>query len=392
MRKMRWQKGLAAGMAVVTAMAMMAGCSSSGSTDTTAATQAAETTAAASDGAETSGEEESAAVDVSSREPIRVGTMPHQMGVALYYADREGLFAEAGINVEVAMFQGGAAINEAIGAGELDGAISGLASVYALANNLVKMVGEVDTAGADGIVVRNDSDILQHKGEIEGKPDMYGSADTLRGKSFVCQVGQAQQFYIGRWISQFGLTDEDITFINMEDASGYQAFLSGEGDVIGTKMPYIYELTQQEDSTCTIAAGVEDATGVEIKDCIIFTPQILEERRDDIKTFLSVIYDVIDQMEADQSFREQAIADFYQSTGTELVQEQLEYELTKNRLLTSEVQGSEDYYMGDGMQAVADFYGESGTIVPENVDNVYKNYDTSLLSEVLGVEVKAFSK
>ena len=292
----------------------------------------------------------------------------------------------------MAMFQGGAAINEAIGAGELDGAISGLASVYALANNLVKMVGEVDTAGADGIVVRNDSDILQHKGEIEGKPDMYGSADTLRGKSFVCQVGQAQQFYISRWISQFGLTDEDITFINMEDASGYQAFLSGEGDVIGTKMPYIYELTQQEDSTCTIAAGVEDATGVEIKDCIIFTPQILEERRDDIKTFLSVIYDVIDQMEADQSFREQAIADFYQSTGTELVQEQLEYELTKNRLLTSEVQGSEDYYMGDGMQAVADFYGESGTIVPENVDNVYKNYDTSLLSEVLGVEVKAFSK
>lgn len=392
MRKMRWQKGLAAGMAVVTAMAMMAGCSSSGSTDTTAATQAAETTAVASDGAETSGEEESAAVDVSSQEPIRVGTMPHQMGVALYYADREGLFAEAGINVEVAMFQGGAAINEAIGAGELDGAISGLASVYALANNLVKMVGEVDTAGADGIVVRNDSDILQHKGEIEGKPDMYGSADTLRGKSFVCQVGQAQQFYISRWISQFGLTDEDITFINMEDASGYQAFLSGEGDVIGTKMPYIYELTQQEDSTCTIAAGVEDATGVEIKDCIIFTPQILEERRDDIKTFLSVIYDVIDQMEADQSFREQAIADFYQSTGTELVQEQLEYELTKNRLLTSEVQGSEDYYMGDGMQAVADFYGESGTIVPENVDNVYKNYDTSLLSEVLGVEVKAFSK
>ena len=101
---------------------------------------------------------------------------------------------------------------------------------------------------------------------------------------------------------------------------------------------------------------------------------------------------MIDQMEADQSFREQAIADFYQSTGTELVQEQLEYELTKNRLLTSEVQGSEDYYMGDGMQAVADFYGESGTIVPENVDNVYKNYDTSLLSEVLGVEVKAFSK
>ena len=89
---------------------------------------------------------EAPGVDASylDNEPLRIGTMAHQMGVFIYYADKHGLFNDAGINVARAIFSGGAAVNEAFGAGELDGAISGLASVYALANNLVKMVGEVD--------------------------------------------------------------------------------------------------------------------------------------------------------------------------------------------------------------------------------------------------------
>lgn len=382
---------------VLTAMAVsvMMGCGNSKTTEkpevkeTVAETSTSEETKKEGSGAEIDKQQELTA-DYLANEPLRVGTMPHQMGVSLYYADQNDLFTEAGINVDLTMFSGGAAINEAIGAGELDGGISGLATVYALANNLVTMVGEVDTAGADGIVARNGSDILEHKGEVEGKPDMYGSADTLKGKSYVCQLGQAQQFYISKYISQFGLTDDDITFINMEDASGYQAFLSGEGDVIGTKMPYIYTMINEED--CTIIASVEDATDIKIKDCVVFTPDIIKNRREEVVIFLKVIYGVIDEMEADPDFRKQIIKDFYAENGKEFVPEQLDYELTKNELLGSDKQGSADFFMGDGMQSVADFYGGVGTIDPSNVDNVYKNYDSSLISEALGVEVKAFSR
>ena len=185
--------------AVVVSMAMTAAsltaCGGSGAKATPPATAkeaAPESKAEAPAEAASAEGADAVKTDYLANDPLRVGTMPHQMGVSLWYADKNDLFKEAGINVDLAMFSGGAAINEAIGAGELDGAISGLATVYALANNLVTMVGEVDTAGADGIVVRNDSDILAHKGEIEGKPEMYGSADTLKGKSYVCQLGQAQ--------------------------------------------------------------------------------------------------------------------------------------------------------------------------------------------------------
>lgn len=324
-------------------------------------------------------------------EPLRVGTMPHQMGVSLYYADKHGLFEEAGINVEVPVFSGGAAINEAIGAGELDGAISGLACVYSLANGLVKMVGEVDTVGSDSIVVRNDSDILTAKGEIEGKPDMYGSAETLRGKSFVCQVGQAQQFYALKYISQFGLTEDDITFINMEDAAGAQAFMTGNGDVISTKMPYNYDMVVTDGGYTTVAT-VEDATGIEIKDPVLFTPDAIENRRDEIVIFLQVIWELIDQWANDYEAYKDAVHEFYNDNGKEFDEEQIDYEFSQNRLLSSEAISSSDYFMGDGMQSVADFYGETGAIAPENVDNVYKNYDTSLLEEALGITVQAFTK
>lgn len=380
------RKMAAAVLAATTMMGALAGCGNPGNQQTAGVVQTEELQKEAAAG-ETVLETSERYLD---NEPLRVGTMPHQMGVSLWYADKNDLFKEAGINVELVMFSGGAAINEAIGAGELDGAISGLATVYALANNLVTLVGEVDTAGADGIVVRNDSDILQHKGEIEGRPDMYGSAETLKGKSFVCQLGQAQQFYVSKYISQFGLTEEDISFINMEDASGYQAFQSGEGDVIGTKMPYIYTMTMEGDYT--ICASVEDATGIKIKDCVIFSPSIIEERRDEIKIFLQVIYGVIDDMEADPAFRKEVVEGFYKENGIEFVEEQLNYELEKNKLLGSKALSSDTYMIGDGMQSVADFYGTVGTIDPANVDNVYKNYDNTLISEALGINVEKYSK
>lgn len=381
------RKMAAAVLAATTMMGALAGCGNSGNQQTTGAVQTEEQQKDTTAAGETVMETPEGYLD---HEPLRVGTMPHQMGVSLWYADKNDLFKEAGVNVELIMFSGGAAINEAIGAGELDGAISGLATVYALANNLVTLVGEVDTAGADGIVVRNDSDILQHKGEIEGRPDMYGSAETLKGKSYVCQLGQAQQFYISKYISQFGLTDDDITFINMEDASGYQAFQSGEGDVIGTKMPYIYTMTEEGDYT--ICASVEDATGIKVKDCVIFSPSIIEERREEIKIFLQVIYNVIDDMEADPVFRKEVVEGFYKENGIEFVEEQLNYELEKNELLGSKALSSDAYMIGDGMQSVADFYGTVGTIDPANVDNVYKNYDNTLISEALGINVEKYSK
>lgn len=328
--------------------------------------------------------------DYLDQEPLRIATITAQMGVYLQYAMDHDLFQQAGINVEMYLFDGAVAINEAVGAGELDGCIGGLGSVYALSSNQLVLLSELDTVNADGIVVRNDSDILTVKGQIEGKPNMYGSADTLRGKSFICQVGQAQQFYVSKYVSQFGLTENDISFVNMEVASSYQAFVAGEADAISTKMPYIYDLTHEND--CTIIADVKDATGIEIKDPVLFTPQCIETRREEVKIFLQVIHGIVDAMAADDELRKTAITDFYTTIGKDTQPEYLDYELSQNSLIDSARLIEDDYYAGDGFYAVGEFYVSTGAIAEADLPNILKNIDTSLVSEALGIEVKGYTK
>ena len=239
-------------------------------------------------------------------------------------------------------------------------------------------------------------DTLRKNGRLTGIKSIVASALNIKPvmgstpKGTICQLGQAHQFYIEKYISQFGLTADDITFINMEDAAGAQAFMTGNGDVIGTKMPYCYDMCVT-DGGYTIAASVEDATGIEIRDPVLFTPEAIESRHDEIVIFLQVIYGLINDWANDYESYKAAVNEFYNDNGKEFDDAKVDYEFALNRLFTTEVVSGEDYYMGEGMQAVADFYGKTGAIAAENVD-IYKNYDTSLLSEALGVDVKAFSK
>ena len=372
-------------LSVVLAAVMAFSLAACGSGEEAAETEVTEAAAEAADG------EEAAAPDnYLDKDPLRVANITKQMGVYLQYAMDNDLFTEAGINVEMYPFSGAVAINEAVGAGEIDGCVGGLGNVYALATDQLVLLSEIEVVGSDGIVVRGDSDIASVKGEVEGKPDMYGSADTLRGKSFLCNVGQATQFYVSKYVSQFGLTDDDINFVNMEVASSYQAFAAGEGDVISIGMPYIYDLTHGDD--CVIAASVDDATDIQIKDPILFTPECIAERREEIKIFLKVMHGVVDMMAEDPELRKTAMTDYYDAVGNVTTPEHLDYELQQNVLLDTESLTADDYFMGDGMYSVAEFYVGTGTIAEEDLPNVLKNIDPSLLSEALGVEVKAYTE
>lgn len=79
------------------------------------------------------------------------------------------------------MFPNGSPENEGLAAEQLDVASNGLASVYSTASGLCDWIAESDSGSITAkVYVRSGSPVLDHKGEISGKPDMYGSADTLK--------------------------------------------------------------------------------------------------------------------------------------------------------------------------------------------------------------------
>lgn len=60
---------------------------------------------------------------------------------------------------------------------------------------------------------RSGSPVLDHKGEISGKPDMYGSADTLKGLTVLGPTSTMEQWIANSYFAQFGLTAGSVTNI-----------------------------------------------------------------------------------------------------------------------------------------------------------------------------------
>ena len=214
-----------------------------------------------------------------SGEVLNVGTMALTCGVPVLYAEEQGYFEDAGLNVNIEIFATGAPINEAIAAEEIDVAVSGFASVYSLANANCTWLADVNTTGGMALYARPDSEIAQCT-EEDG---IIGSAEALKGLQILEPLGTAVQYMTESYAEKFGLTPNDINQVNMEYAPAYQAFTTGEGDLIASNPPYSYTLeTEGYTKLCTF----ENATGVNMCDgCFARTP-VVEERSEDIQKFV----------------------------------------------------------------------------------------------------------
>ena len=112
---------------------------------------------------------------------LNVGVLVSTVGIPALYAQDQGWFEEAGLNVNLITFPTGAPVNEAIAARELDIACSGFASVYSLANADCVWLADINTTGGMGIYARKDSPVVAAGHTLSDYPDMYGSAESLKG-------------------------------------------------------------------------------------------------------------------------------------------------------------------------------------------------------------------
>jgi len=228
---------------------------------------------------------------------IRVGTMPNHIGVPIQYAAEKGLYAAAGLDVEVILFPTGAPINEALSAEKIDLAGSGMASVFALASGDAYWLGDyVKTVAGLGVYVRPDSPVLKEKGKFPGKPQVYGSKETVKGLVILGALGTSDQFEAVAWAQGFGLTGNDIKMLNMDRGPAVQAFKTGQGDAIACGgPPYNYEL---EAAGFVLAAGLTDVSGMDIADGMLGRKKFIDANADAVKKFVEVTYSVIDQLYA----------------------------------------------------------------------------------------------
>lgn len=308
----------------------------------------------------------------AEREVLKVGTMALTCGIPVLYAQEKGYFEEAGLNVSIELFATGAPINEAIAANQIDVAVSGFASVYSLANANCTWLADVNTTGGMGLFARADSEVAQNP-----------SAETLKGLQILEPLGTAVQYMTESYAAQLGLTPSDLNQVNMEYASAYQAFTTGEGDAMAANPPYSYQLLE---AGYTELCSFEEATGVNMCDGCFARNEVVEKRSEEVQLFIDVLVKAMDEMQDDE-LRAEYTRKVYEENAINCSDADLAHEIEDRDYVGSDAMKTEGYKLGAAWVAITDFLVSAEKITAENAPNVPASINPAYVSSAVGVEI-----
>ena len=362
--------------AMVLTAAMLGGCGSSASSETTAAAAAAEETAAEESAGEEAAETEAAggggAAEVSGEELV-IGTMANSLGLPVRQADLAGYFEDAGLNVSIEIFATGAPINEAMASGDLDVAVSGMASVYALATGMYTYVGDgVITTGGESIYARADSDIAKAAKSDRG---VIGSAETVKDASILGPLATTAHYQAIKYAESFGLTADDFSMVSMDYAQAYQAFITGEGDLIATKMPYTNQLAE---AGYVCVCDMNMVLDSPIVDTIFVQNDVAQNRAGDVEAFLNCYYRACEDLMNDEAMRRDVAMTWYAEEGITYSESDMDSEIEVKDYYTLDTVNT-DTKIGQFMVDIADFYVDQEMITAEELPNVAASVDDTFV-------------
>ncbi len=325
----------------------------------------------------------------SKYEKLNVGVMVSTMSIPVFYAQDKGWFKEAGLNVNVIIFPTGVPINEAIAAKQLDIACSGFAAIYSVASGSCKWIAETNTTNGAGIYARPDSPIVKEKGKVKGFPKILGSKETLRGVKILGPLGTSAQFINDGYIAKFGLKETDVSQVHMEFGPAYQAFVSGQGDLLSVSPPYSYDCVAKG---YVEVCSFEDATNVVVKDGCFARTEVIQKRRGEVKLFLKVLLRALNDLADNPQMRFTYSMKKYHENAQEFTDRDLKNEIADRQYIGTKFLKKKDYVFGEAMDPSAEFLVAHGKIRKEDLPNVVKGIDSSLISEVSGLKIKQYGK
>lgn len=160
----------------------------------------------------------------------------------IWYAKEKGWDKQAGLDIDIQYFGSGMDILNALPSGSW--VFAGMGAVPAMMGNLrygtsVIAIGN-DESMTNSVLVRGDSPIAKVKGFNKDFPEVLGSPDTVKGKTFLTTTVSSAHYALSVWLRVLGLTEKDIVLKNMDQAQALSAFENGIGDGAVLWAPHAY--------------------------------------------------------------------------------------------------------------------------------------------------------
>ena len=312
-----------------------------------------------------------------SGKKLVVGTMARSLGLPVRQAEKAGYFKDAGLTVETVIFATGAPINEAMAAEELDVAVSGMASIYALATNRYTYIGDgCITIEGQAVYARPDSPVTKHKGVAEGT---LGSVDTVRGAAILGPLATSAHYLAIKYVESFGLTADDFDMVSMEYPQAYQAFVTGQGDLIATVPPFSNQLDERG---YTRVCDLWEVTGSPLVDTIFVQNDVRKERENDLLAFLDCYYRASADLRNDKDLRRKVAKEWYAEEGITYSDEDMDTEIRQQTYHTLDTMLTPEYPFGLSMTGIGAFFVTQGMIDEDNAPFIASSLDKSLVERV----------
>ncbi len=311
----------------------------------------------------------------------KIGGQVRQTSLYLYYARDLGLFEEAGLDVEIVTLANGPALNEALNAGEIEAAANGMAAVYVLPTENFYYVGDTTiNFGGQAMYGRTDSDIV--KAGTYGDTKYYGSPESVAGANVLGLGAGPQQFIAYAYAEAMGLDSEAIEFVAMDHAQAYEAFITGQGDLLATTPPYSNVL--ESDSAYTMVADYMDLAGGPLVDSFIVNRDLAEEYPDDVVAILECCYEAMDRLARDDKARSEYAMDLYKNEGgTTYSDEDMASEIKNVTFWTWESLENPEYPFGNTMVVIGEFLMGQGLIEEGSMPQIEEALNHSYIDRLL---------
>lgn len=209
--------------------------------------------------------------------PLRLGFSAWPGWFPWQVAEEKGLFAAAGLDVDLKYFESYTDSLNALKAGQLDANSQTLgdtiSSLSSGAEQVVTLVNDNST-GNDQIIVA---------------PGINSVAD-LKGKTVGVEEGTVDHFLLLLGLEKAGLKQSDIVFKNLLTDAAVAAFAAGQLDAVGAFAPFTTTALEREGSKALFTSA--DYPGA-IPDHVVFDKKFVEARPDDVQKLTDVWFDTL---------------------------------------------------------------------------------------------------
>ena len=205
---------------------------------------------------------------------VKIGYLPSDHDAALFVADAQGKYKDAGIETELVQFNNGGDLMTAMASGDIDVGYVGIAPVLSSVEKgvPVKVISAAQTEGS-GIVVTDESGIT--------------SGADLAGKS-IATPGDAsiQHVLLAYYLKQNGLSLDDIEESAMKVPSMNDALKTKQLDGIITFQPYVSIAEAQEGNT--VLADSQEILPNHPCCVVVASDDFIKNHEDTVKTILDI--------------------------------------------------------------------------------------------------------